>query len=400
MEHKCLVANFFAFIFGFSVLSSCGQTNFASSPSVNSDDIKREPGPITEPPPYKPKDPKPVEITDEIPVEVVDDGPPDGDYVLDQAFALSWGWQCQNSLSLSQEKKDFHGGGDHHLGAKVRPNQITINLDGNLCQPQEKNRDIVIVVDVSNSMSWEDPRSFLTGNCARLQSVSKMVDSLLQSNTTRLALVTFESSVIESSGKFMSVQEFKNNFISSDLLCRAGGGTNYADALDEARSLFENNQSVSNHEVFFITDGEPDDEGESRDAAVLLREKAVIATIMLGNENDTHLKNDVASRDSGNLPLHEVAENADALSEKFAILAKSKLEKASFNYRMIYKNQKEMSEWVEKDLMGFIVNDHFQLPEFKIDLEEKVESVEVELRYSDSFGGEIVEKGRVYWGGE
>jgi hypothetical protein len=68
-----------------------------------------------------------------------------------------------------------------------------LEVSGEVCPPEKIRRDIVFVIDVSGSMSANDPLD--QGTCGRLKAVQEVIARSPADGTSAFGVVTFESMV-------------------------------------------------------------------------------------------------------------------------------------------------------------------------------------------------------------
>jgi len=239
--------------------------------------------------------------------------------------ALDWYWPCAQDESPPAPTQDdatvITGGGDFILPPS--PGGTSLAVHGRLCNPGIGPRDVVFVIDVSESMRnlinlGNDPLK--SGTCGRNEAVKAVLAGLPAD--TRVALVTFAGGVRTDSGGFMAPGELAAKYGSADILCdRAGTGTDYTAALTRTLALLAGGRPDASHEVYFVSDGEPGSAAANGvDAAAQVRETATIATLMLKGD-EAFLENKIASRDAAGVPLHAKVDAAEDLASTLAGLA-------------------------------------------------------------------------------
>ncbi|MET3051181.1 type I secretion C-terminal target domain-containing protein, partial [Pseudomonas alkylphenolica] len=121
--------------------------------------------------------------------------------------------------------------------------------------PGQVDSNLLLIIDVSGSM--QDPSG--VGGKTRLQlakdAISALLDKYDEMGDVKVQIVTFNSSASEESTTWVSVAQAKQ--IVAGL--SAGGGTNYDDAVAEAKSAFANNGSLNGAQNvgYFFSDGNP-----------------------------------------------------------------------------------------------------------------------------------------------
>lgn len=135
--------------------------------------------------------------------------------------------------------------------------RLSLSLDTPLPDKEEPEKDVIFVLDVSESMKQP------FGTQTRLQQLKdvltkddRVVDVLAKSDKNRMHVITFGSRVSRlkiNPNVSVSASEIKRaiNNIKID------GGTNYYNALSETKSIISELGASSEKTVFFITDGKP-----------------------------------------------------------------------------------------------------------------------------------------------
>ncbi len=143
-------------------------------------------------------------------------------------------------------------------------------------------------------------------------------------------------------------------------------------------------------QVFFISDGEPDDGKEGIDAAKILKTISTIATVMIG-QIDEILREEIASRDDRGQPLHARIEDSGALTEALSALTDNYLESADM---VIYSGEGE-DETI--DLQDKLDGFKFKATLPPINPKRYKNGLVIDLRYMDRFGNEKLERGQIKW---
>lgn len=248
-------------------------------------------------------------------------------------------------VAAGENKFLIQGGGDHMLKLNSE-STVTLNLNGQFCTPKRLPRDIVFIIDVSGSMDLNDR---LTNNsCGRLEALKQTLKNLEdQQGATQFAVVTFSTGIDGASSKFFTTrtaleQDIAKGGTIEDTICKHDDKTNYDIALTTAKDLLSKGRAQATKEIYFISDGEPDNDKDGLTIANSLKNQGVtigstkilvtIATIMLKGK-DWILENYIASRDEDDKPMHARVENASDLAAVLAKLAFSEIEKGQLRYR-------------------------------------------------------------------
>lgn len=324
-----------------------------------------------------------------------------------EGLNLAWNWSCKPTIQATStsdnENKDdntvaykVNGPGEHKIKNLNFGQLVSFSALGELCYKKNLPRDIVIVVDISSSMSSSDPAMTINGErtCGRLQAVQRLTESIKNNDAARIALVTFASDIEKSSTPLTDIESFKKNSLNHQNLCAAITNTNYSDALIQAEKYLKSSdaQQVS-REIYFISDGEPTIGTRQEEAKVAKRLKAntVIGTIMLKGD-DKIMKEVIASTDGKGLPMHAKVEDAQGLIDKLEELSTVSLASASIEIRTESKNGPIETHFplkTDKDI--FAIN----LP--PISRELYPEGLSLSLIYTTSRGQTVAQNGKIEW---
>jgi uncharacterized protein YegL len=311
---------------------------------------------------------------------------------------IDWFWQCETAPvelpdSLSNGNLLVEGTGPHKVEFDTS-STLDVHVSGFLCPPKSEKRDIVFVVDVSGSTADTDRRySDGTGKtCERKKAVKALLDKLVKEPGVEVGLVAFDTDVSYSSSELSPISTISTDEYQTAELCAYRGGTNYGDALDRAAELLELGRENARKEVYFITDGEPNEESTSRRAAAKLREKAVIATIMFGDGDDEHLRTEVASRDKNDRPLHAMVKNVKDLATTLENLAKAIPVKGTYKYKPVTGG-----DWKEGDLWQFVKDGVFDIPALTIEPSAYPDGISFSFTYEDNRGQSVSQAGEITW---
>jgi uncharacterized protein YegL len=320
------------------------------------------------------------------------------------ASGIQWLMTCDGlevpAPEASETQIILQGEGPHKLD-QAAVDGTTVLLSGNVCTGDSRGRNIVFVIDVSGSMVQSGGNDIpKNGTCGRYEAVKNVLASAAASESeARFALVTFADSIRDvSSGFFKTENELFGDLSAGgadafDILCGGGGGTNYSLALKAGRNLFLANtdQGFAN-EMYFLSDGAPEDNAEGKAEAALVKQDSTIATIMLGAGNDSILRDYIASRDERGQPLHSRVAQSSELADALTQLTQNKIEEATFSYRPIGKE-----DWQSLDVRDKIQSKTFGFEAFSIDASSAPDGLEIDLSYRDRFGNEQKNQGKITW---
>ena len=319
---------------------------------------------------------------------------------------LTWLWECDGTYS--QDESTLTGEGNFIVS---RSSNITyLRFKGDSCLGSQVSRDIVFVVDVSNSMNYEsngNPASDpVTGSsCGRLDAIEKTVRSLQsRKEDATYSILTFSDRVVDKSSRFFSSQkDLYQDLVSSSTLssmtkivCNADGGTDYDIALKGAKSLFDSYaRSGSRHEVYFISDGEPwpaTSTGEEV-AKELRNSGTVIGTVMLAHLDDSVLKNKIASSSASGSKLHANVSKVENLAKALSTLVNADIVKAEIKYKSFRSN-----DWKSVDVSDKISGSSYDfVTPIKLESKDFSSGLEVIYTYWDAEGNYVELRGQINW---
>lgn len=325
--------------------------------------------------------------------------------------ALTWFWQCDSDPAAVPNAPNatssvLQGVGPHHFTpAQVEGSSITIT--GRLCKPATLKRDIIFVVDTSGSMEDNDAR---VGNgCGRLTAIRQVLLAIAGEGvgTANFGIVTFNSTLDRNSTRLFDnasllFAELAGTADISAVVCNAVGGTNYDDGLAKAADLLSAGRVGATKEIYFISDGQPDDGKDGAARAATLKTVGVpvgtqqvpvtIATVMLAG-TDKVLETKIASRDSTGKALHAYVTQTGGLAKVLADLAHNEIVGAELKYRSV-----DATSWTSLDLLTHMdAQFNFTIPSFKIEVSKEPRGIEVQYEYWDKHDNRFSTGGKVLW---
>ena len=367
-----------------SIIVSCGEASFNSVAGVaKKDDNVAKSG-----------DALPAPIIDPVPVPTETPG---GGASSTRFDSMLWFFQCESSPSAvpaPRSAKDVIavGTGDYKY-KREEIDGIPVTITGKVC-PAVTKRDIVFVIDISGSMNTND-RLRADGTCGRYDSVMAVVNSIAAGTSVQYSGVTFNSATAQQSTAFVSnaALMFGSQNLAS-VVCATGGNTNYSAPLSSSLNLLQTARADASQEVYFVTDGRPEDgsgngvvnsaiNGVAQATSIKAR-GATIATIMLGADaiGNTHLKDSIASNTgTGDAKMHENVTETSKLANSLRDLAANDVKSGEIMYRAV-----GAVDWKKFDMTKHRVGDSFALPSFPLVLAEVPEGVEVKFTYEDRRG--------------
>lgn len=334
-----------------------------------------------------------------------------GEGELEAAFdTATWYFQCPSDHAPVPDPTPtsliLDGAGPHYnLRGKLLGTPLVIK--GKICPPASQQRDIVLAVDVSGSMSQNDP--MIGGSCGRFAAVNAVLDSLTP-NVSNVALVTFDDGVRVAATRFHQDKTSLLAEIASvsrttvqNALCYNGGGTYYQYPLGKAETLFLTGRRGATKELFIVSDGLPSDAAPGQTIASRLKTQGVvvdtqthlvtIGTIMLGRVDDTYLRTQIASLDAQGTPLHAVVADADDLAETLGRMSSSTLVGAT-----IAHGPDNVTTRAPLDVMPYLQPDYtFEMPAFVLGIDGRQNFYDMIFEYWDTNHNRQTVGGRIYW---
>ncbi|PSS50728.1 retention module-containing protein [Pseudomonas sp. BBP2017] len=131
--------------------------------------------------------------------------------------------------------------------------------------PGQIDSNLLLIIDVSGSMNDQSGVQGKTRIELAKDAINALLDKYDEMGDVKVQIVTFNSSASEQSGVWVSVAQAKQ--IVAGL--SAGGGTNYDDAVAEAKSAFANGGSLTGAQNigYFFSDGNPSSTSQGIDAS-------------------------------------------------------------------------------------------------------------------------------------
>ena len=331
-----------------------------------------------------------------------------------KATSLTWFWACDSDPSAPPKpatSKDLvvSGPGPHGFPT-AQLSDVPIQFRGKVC-PVDVSRDIVFIVDVSGSMQQaakgNDAKK--NGTCNRLEAVKRIIDSSGGANGGKFSIVTFSDDVVFASTSFSgSLNGALQGQDMATVLCAANGGTNYKAPLVIAQNLFTQARKGSSKEIYFVSDGLPDNDGTENqndptingknESASLRAGGVVIATAMLGNNapGDTYMRTFISSsiKQTGqpDVVLHASITNTTDLTRALNQLADNSIVTGTLNYRSVGS-----TDWQSVNLMTYKKEDEFILPALRINDKNAPNGLEIQFQYEDRRGNGHSGSGMIVW---
>jgi uncharacterized protein YegL len=320
--------------------------------------------------------------------------------------AVNWFWQCDsNPVPAPAEKPTEYmveGTGPHIMESSMLKGTPVV-FSGHLCEPKQRMRDIVFVVDVSRSMNQNDPR--VGNSCGRLQAIESVMSSV-EAGNANFAIITFGSSISRSSTMLFDSKTALYTDVAgtgdiADVLCDAAGGTNYDAGLTRAAELLQYSREDAGKEVYFVSDGKPEDDRDGISIATSMKNTGVaingalhtvtIATVMMAGQDEV-LEKFIASVDSNNKPMHAFVSQTAELAKVLTALSNNEVVGAELRYRQI-----GTVDYTVLDLLDHLQGFDFVLPSININVEDGSEGLEVEYEYFDKHDNRYTTGGRLLW---
>ncbi len=374
----------------FAVSSCSSQSKFEGSGSA-AGDVKVKP----------PTEPKPV-VDPTIP-PVLPSGP---------SIGLTWNADCsQNQVTEvdSATAIQLKGFGEKTLESPVLALQKlnSLKISGAVCKPSESPRDIIFIVDVSGSMD-EITDPITNGNCWRSTAITSAIKAIGENSIHRFAVVTFSSTIRAKSTNFFSNRTdlfkdlTKTNNAVTDVLCAAYDGTYYDEGISGAKKIFTQDARESLKEIYFISDGMPNEGHDGIAAAAELKSTGIqgpagtqlvnIATIMIGFfEDDTKLRS-VASVNANNIPLHARISDASKLVVTLNQLAASLTTSAQLTIKAIGSSLQKSF-----DIFKILKGDQFDMDALEFKSEDYPHGIQFSIETHDNRSRTMQKTSNIHW---
>jgi hypothetical protein len=185
-------------------------------------------------------------------------------------------------------------------------------------------------------------------------------------------------------------------------ICDDEGGTEYAEGLNAASALLAKGRAGATKEIYFVSDGQPEDGERGPTTAASLKTTGVnvgtafipvtIATVMLGTESPTVMRDKIASRGPSGAALHADARQAGQLGELLTKLVANDLVSASIKYRAV-----GAASWTSLDALAARDHFNFRLPSFTMGADMLSAGLEVSYEMVDQHGARTQTAGTLVW---
>ena len=321
---------------------------------------------------------------------------------------LTWFWQCDSAPAVApttlNNKVVISGGGDHRFKS-ASFDKTPLQFSGKVCPPVTYPRDIIFVIDTSGSMRDNDPK--VSNSCGRLKSVEAIINDVSsRRGDSRYGIITFSDQVVAKSNAMFGDRanlfaDMARNGSIVNTLCAAQGDTSYGPPLLAAEQILSGSRPGAMKEIYFISDGEPHDNGgpavsqRLQSPGVMISGKyypVSIATVMLGSANDTVLRNEIASKTADGQVLHVGSVQASNLAAAVSKLAENDIVDGKMKYRA-----KGSTTWLEIPLIPNLRDYSFSLPSITIDKSVAPSGLEVEFEYRDRHNNVYATQGQILW---
>lgn len=307
--------------------------------------------------------------------------------------SLFWHWPCATKPSTpaptGPQAMVITGGGDFMLERK----DLALEVGGEACDPGTGPRDVLFVVDVSDSM-----RDFLNlgndpvrnGTCGRNDAVNAVLDSL--GDGARVGLVTFDGNPKTVSDGYLDVAAFRTQYAKTAVLCESGSNTNFTKAFAAAQTTLAKARADSAKELYFISDGEPNSTSvDGHEEAAAIKQSATIATVMLKGDEE-YMRDVLASRDAQNQPLHAKVDKAADLAAALEALADVELTEATISFGKVG----DEANW-KTEALGLPADLTFALNPWTLTVQNWPSGFGFTAKTVDSKGVKTETAGRLIW---
>ncbi len=334
--------------------------------------------------------------------------PSDDVYHGQKVASLTWFWQCDSAPATPPVTNNSNvvitGGGDHRFKS-ASFDKTPMTFSGKICPPVTYPRDIIFVIDTSGSMNQNDPK--IGNSCARMKSVEAIINDVSKRGGDPLyGIITFSDTVVAKSRSLWADRANLFDDVATrgsivNTLCGANGNTAYGPPLSSAELILKGSRPGAMKEIYFISDGEPQDRAGSavskrlQNPGVEIRGKyypVSIATVMLGNADDSILRNDIASKSADGLPLHVGAVQASDLASTLSKLAENDIIDGTMKHRPT-----GAAQWQSIPLIQNMKDYSFSMPSITIDRTVAPKGLEVLFEYRDRHNNTYSNQGNILW---
>jgi hypothetical protein len=274
---------------------------------------------------------------------------------------IFWNLPCGQTSPGPDSGNQLRGGGTHLYQAAAGQNEMILKVNGALCPPQDRARDIVFIFDVSSSMNrasrdpYQNPDTpFAT--CGRYQAYLNVLNTV--GPGSRFAVITFGDIPITWSGGFFSdrnaleehlVSQFSQNRYDkfkygrfrykkiSDILCDAMDtdlGTDFTLALNKAIELSSQFRADAQREVYLLTDGRPvgsNSEGSGQADLLKSSHHVRLGTVLLNDSGSADDARGLLQRLASSPSLSVEANAAGDLASQLQSLTTNRIESATIS---------------------------------------------------------------------
>jgi hypothetical protein len=331
----------------------------------------------------------------------------DGTYTGQKVDNLTWFWQCASAPADSpvtnKSSVVINDGGEHWFKSKSF-DKTPLIFSGKVCPPVTYPRDILFLIDTSESMSDNDRRA--GGTCGRLKAVEAIMNDVSQrGGNSRFGIITFSTKV---NAKSSTLHRERGNLFAdiapggsiSDIICANAGNTSYGPPLAEAEKILKGSRPGAIKEIYFISDGIPSNPADDFGGIVAERlrtegiaiggksQPVAVATVMLGDADDEILKNKIATRPE----LHRGSVLASDLAATLGKLAENDIKEGKVKYR-----SDASDPWTEIDIFPYLQDYSFSLPAISFDRALAPNGLEVVFEYRDRHENIFSSQGKISW---
>lgn len=332
--------------------------------------------------------------------------------------SLTWYWQCDSDPGAAPTTKGgdmvITGKGNHEFKKEQFGAGIPVTVGGRVCPAAKYPRDIVFVIDVSTSMAHSNQGNdpLVNNSCERLKAVETIISNITAlGGDARFGVVTFSGSGkgTQSSSLFADKEnlfaDVSGGLSAASVLCATISSTNYSDGLNRAKKLLEGARDGALKEIYFVSDGIPDDgdKNPSSSLATALKRDGVkvsstgtaapvqIATVMMGSASDNDLKA-MASVDKAGASLHARSTEASKLAETLSSLADNEIDDGVIRHRPTGSQA-----WTEIPLKPNMKGHDFSVPSFQVNPESAPNGMDLQFEYRDQHNNKYSSGGNIVW---
>ena len=327
--------------------------------------------------------------------------PPDEQEPVEPSLPVSryfyWDWECEKNtfsekgrispIEVPRDGQEFKIDLQDQERAKV-------SLYGVTCPYNQDPVDVVIAVDVSDSMHDKDPRRNL--KCGRLSALESVVKAFAGNAQARFALVTFNETSKYVSTSYANAADFlKSNGNSWRTVCQGDDEAYFEVGLNDVYKLVKDGREGIAKEVYLITDGAVEKGHEGLSEFEKIKDyadgNAFVGALQLGDSATFNLANAVTPN-RGMSQFHKKVANAGDLTVGATDLATPKFSNVNITLKDPY-----YLKWQSFEIQNLQAGNIFQFDYDKIDRVKFPTGLTVFFEYANDRGRKFQYFSSIFW---